>query len=149
MGSEMCIRDSPKTEYVLQGVNGLEAAVGIDNLYKQDDLTRPIELTKREPELLVTEQGDELCLSIADLSAAVAVDEEYDDEDFNDQPAYSLKPLSEFQYQLTVFSAVHLKVAKIIGESGLLIPVSAKQKALDGIAAVSYTHLTLPTIYSV
>lgn len=118
-----------KTEYTLQGLPALEAAVGIDNLYYSGDYSQPIELTKREPELLVSEQGSQLCLSIADLAADIA--------DYDDQAAYSLRTVSDTQCQLTVFSPEHIKVAQIIGESGLLIPISAKQKALDGIAAIA------------
>ncbi|MFQ3206167.1 MAG: SNF2 family DNA or RNA helicase [Glaciecola sp.] len=123
----------PKLEYTLQGLSALDAAVGIDNLYKSDDLTFPIELTKREPELLVSQQGDQLCLSIADLSGDI--DDDHDDDIVHS--AYRLKLISDDHYQLTVFSPEHIKVAKIIGEGGLLIPISAKQKALDGISAVA------------
>lgn len=126
-----------KVEYSLQGLPALNAAVGIENLYKADALDHPIELIKREPELLVSQQGDQLCLSIADLSDDI--DDEFD-EQFDDHRAhstYKLKPISDDQYQLTVFSPDHIKVAKIIGEGGLLIPISAKQKALEGISAIA------------
>ncbi|MEP1448226.1 MAG: DEAD/DEAH box helicase [Paraglaciecola sp.] len=119
-----------KTEYVLQGLPALNAAVGIDNLYYADDLSQVIELTKCGPELLVSEQGDQLCLSIANLSAEI-------DEEQQGQSVYDLRPISDTQLQLTEFSPEHIKVAQIIGESGLLIPIGAKQKALDGIAAIA------------
>jgi SNF2 family DNA or RNA helicase len=122
-----------KTEYTLQGMNALEAAVGIDNLYAADDLTQPIDMTKREPELLVSQQGDQLCLSIADLSGDLS----NENRTYNGQPSYNIKAISDTQYQLTVFSPEHLKVAQIIGEGGLLIPMTAKQKAIDGIAAIA------------
>jgi superfamily II DNA or RNA helicase len=118
-----------KLEYTLQGLSALEAAVGIDNLYQSDDLSQVIEFIKREPELLVSQQGEQLCLSIADLPDDISSDE--------GQPAYDLKSITDTQYQLTVFSPEHLKVADIIGEAGLLIPISAKQKALAGIAAIA------------
>ncbi|WP_340679619.1 DEAD/DEAH box helicase [Paraglaciecola sp.] len=118
-----------KTEYSLQGLSALQAAVGIDNLYHSDDLEQNIEIIKREPELLVSQQGEQLCLSIADLPA--------DFNDYEGQSAYDLKAINNTQYQLTVFLPEHLKVAEIIGEAGLLIPLSAKQKALEGIAAIA------------
>jgi SNF2 family DNA or RNA helicase len=118
-----------KVEYSLDGLQALVAAVGIDNLYDADVHTHPIELIKREPELLVSQQGKELCLSIADLPD--------DLQGYEGQPAYDLKTISDSQYQLTVFSEDHLKVAEIIGEEGLLIPISAKQKALEGISAIA------------
>ncbi len=118
-----------KLEYTLQGLTALEAAVGIDNLYDTDDLSQVIEIIKREPELLVSQQGDQLCLSIADLPDDIS--------DYEGQPAYDLKSITDTQYQLTVFAPDHIKVAEIIGEAGLLIPISAKQKALEGISAIA------------
>ncbi|WP_289029763.1 DEAD/DEAH box helicase [uncultured Paraglaciecola sp.] len=118
-----------KVEYFLQGAAALEAAVGIENLYKAGNLTQAIELYKKEPELLVSQQGDELCLSVADISVDIDADEQ--------QSVYSLTSLSNTSYQLTVFAPEHIRVAKIIGEAGLLIPLSAKQKALDGISAIA------------
>jgi SNF2 family DNA or RNA helicase len=118
-----------KFEYSLQGYSALNAAVGIDNLYHANDLNQPIDIIKREPELLVSQQGDQLCLSIADLPAEIS--------GYEGQPAYDLKPIADTQYQLTVFLPDHIKVAEIIGEAGLLIPVSAKQKALAGISAIA------------
>ena len=118
-----------KVEYTLHGLSALEAAVGIDNLYASDDINQNIEIIKREPELLVSQIGEQLCLSIADLPNDIG--------DYEGQPTYDLKAISDTQYQLTVFSLDHLKVAEIIGEAGLLIPISAKQKALEGISAIA------------
>tara|TARA_R110000744_G_scaffold130926_3_gene238864 strand:+ start:15503 stop:19810 length:4308 start_codon:yes stop_codon:yes gene_type:complete len=118
-----------KVDYTLQGLSALQAAVGIDNLYKADDLNQQLEITQREPALLVSQIGEQLCLSIADLPDDIG---EYDG-----QPGYDLKAISDIQYQLTVFSLEHIKVAEIIGEAGLLIPISAKQKALEGISAIA------------
>jgi SNF2 family DNA or RNA helicase len=118
-----------KLEYTLQGLPALEAAVGINNLYHVGDLNQTIEIIKREPELLVSQHGDQLCLSIADLPDDIG--------SYEGQPAYDLKSIADTQYQLTVFSLEHIKVADIIGEAGLLIPISAKQKALEGISAIA------------
>jgi superfamily II DNA or RNA helicase len=118
-----------KLEYTLQGLPALEAAVGIDNLYQSEDLSQVIEIIKREPELLVSQHGDQLCLSIADLPDGIS--------NYEGQSTYDLKSITDTQYQLTVFSPEHLKVADIIGEAGLLIPISAKQKALKGISAIA------------
>jgi hypothetical protein len=118
-----------KLEYTLQGLSALEAAVGIDNLYSSDDLSQTIDIIKREPELVVSQHAEQLCLSIADLPDDISSEE--------GQSAYDLKTITDTQYQLTVFSPEHIKVANIIGEAGLLIPISAKQKALEGIAAIA------------
>jgi SNF2 family DNA or RNA helicase len=118
-----------KIEYSLQGLSALQAAVSIDNLYHTDDLSQTIDIIQREPELLVSQHGEQLCLSIADLPDDIS--------GYEGRPAYDLKAINNTQYQLTVFSPEHIKVAEIIGEAGLLIPISAKQKALEGIAAIA------------
>jgi SNF2 family DNA or RNA helicase len=126
-----------KTEYTLEGLTALNAAVGIDNLYIAGDLERPIDLVKREPELIVSEQGEQLVLSIADLPDDLLADYQEQSSNARKQSAYSLKYVNGSEYQLTFFSPEHMKVAEIIGEGGLLIPISAKQKALDGISAIA------------
>jgi SNF2 family DNA or RNA helicase len=118
-----------KTEYSLQGLRALQAAVGINNLYYVNNYSYPIEIVQREPELLVTRQGEQICLSIADLPYHV---DEYEHDDI-----YDFKMISDSQYQLTVFSLEHIKVANIIGEGGLVVPLSAEQKVISGIAAIA------------
>jgi SNF2 family DNA or RNA helicase len=124
-----------KTDYSLEGLSALEAAVGISNLYYQHDLAQPIELIKAEAQLLVSQQGQDLCLSIADLPHIPT--EKESASKAHTQDIFDLKLISDSRYQLTVFSPEHIEVAKIIGEGGLVIPMSAKQKALDGIAAIA------------
>ncbi|MFT2091744.1 DEAD/DEAH box helicase [Paraglaciecola sp. 2405UD69-4] len=116
-----------KSEYFLKGSSALKAAVGAKNLVKANDTSQSIELSYKEPELLVNQQGKELCLTIAGIPSV--------HEDMG--KAYSLTYLTDSALQLTIFDPEHLKVAQIIGEAGLLIPISAKQKALEGIRAVA------------
>ncbi|EWH10091.1 SNF2-like protein [Catenovulum agarivorans DS-2] len=114
-------------QFELEGLNALQAAVGAHNLYLADDLSAPIELAQKDPELLISQQGQQLCLSIADLPQ------------FNGDKnkAYSLKQIKPEIYCLTVFNSTHLQVAEIIGEGGLLIPVEAKEKVLASIRAIA------------
>ncbi|MCU4675215.1 DEAD/DEAH box helicase [Catenovulum sp. 2E275] len=116
-----------KTEYALETASALKAAVGAPNLYLAGQLDAPIDLIEKEPELLVNQQGEQLCLSIANLP-------DYTDE--NDLP-YAFNETSPGVYTFTQFNKSHIQVAEIIGEEGLLIPVSAKQKALKSISAIA------------
>lgn len=116
-----------KTLYALEGLSALRAACAAPNLYIADDLFTPIELHEAEPELLITQQGEHLVLSIADIPT----------QQTNTQHSYSLIEHAPEQYRLTVFSPEHLKVTQIIGEEGLSIPVSAKDKVLAGVNAIA------------
>ena len=118
-----------KTEYALAGIDALKALVGVNNLYLEGDYQQPIELRSDEPELLVSQQGQQLCLSIADIPTDI----EFSDKKVN----YTLTPNHEHQYRLTIFNAQHLQVASVVGESGLLVPVDAKEKVLAGISAIA------------
>lgn len=113
--------------YVLEGASALIAGANAANLFVGDDPDNPIELSQKEPELLINQQGEQLCLSIADLP-----DRTHD----HDTP-YSIFELSPGHYAFTVFNQSHLKVADIIGEEGLLIPIHAKQKVLKSISAIA------------
>ncbi|MBT0586265.1 DEAD/DEAH box helicase [Alteromonas oceanisediminis] len=118
-----------KLEYSLSGISALTAAVGLNNLYAENDFSEPLELVQREPELTLSQVGDELCLSMADVPET--------SQRFAAEGDYQLKKVADRRFQLTVFSAEHLQVASIVGESGLLVPMQAKQKALDSIAAIA------------
>lgn len=118
-----------KTEYMLGGIHALKMAIGMDNIYDASDLSRPVEIIEKTPELMVSQQGDELCLTIPDFSDCA-------DKDTGDE-AYAFREIADHQYQVTLFNADHIKVGNIIGETGLLIPNSAKERALEGISAIA------------
>ncbi|MFC3120769.1 DEAD/DEAH box helicase [Agaribacter flavus] len=131
-----------KTEYELAGLPALRAAVDAPNIFLAEDLNQPIDLSEKSPELLVSQQGQQLCLSMADTEQLY---EQYEDflhapSDFDNainSISYVVKQVSEGKYQLVIFSKEHLKVLKILGENGLLVPISAKAKVLEGIAAIA------------
>ncbi|WP_199915630.1 DEAD/DEAH box helicase [Saccharobesus litoralis] len=117
------------TEYSLSGLSALQAAIGHENLYLADDLSAPIELQQKEPELLVSQQGDQYCLSIADLPETYT--------ELNNDENFTLREDSPERWHLTVFSTEHMRVANIIGDCGLLVPSSAKEKVLASISAIA------------
>lgn len=119
----------PKTIYELEGVKALRAVVGIDNLYCGEHSTQPVELHEKSPELQITELENELCLTIPDYSGCW--------QDHNTRQSFSIKQITPNQFQVTFLTHEHEKVAEIIGEDGLLIPKSAKQKVIDSLSAIA------------
>ncbi|KMT64381.1 DEAD/DEAH box helicase [Catenovulum maritimum] len=118
------------TEYVLEGIDALTAACQLENLYLADDLSAPIELIQKEPELIINQQGQDLLLTMANLP-------DYLEDSASEQSKFTLVEESAERYSFTIFNPQHLKVAKIIGEGGLLIPTKAKQKVLASVAAIA------------
>lgn len=114
------------TEYLLEGIPALVAANDLNNVFLATDLDTPVDIFRKEPELLVSQQGEQLMLSIADLPSS-----------FDNEVTYSFQEVSAQRYGFTVFNEAHLKVANIVGEGGLLIPIAAKQKALESIRAIA------------
>ncbi|PCK31235.1 DEAD/DEAH box helicase [Pseudoalteromonas piscicida] len=117
---------SGKSDYMLAGLPALKAAVGATNLYHEDDLTQPITIAEQSPELHIRQHGDDLLLSIPNLPSY-----------FGQAQTYSFIQQTEHHYEFIVFNQSHLQVAEIIGESGLTVPVSAKQKVLSSIKAIA------------
>ena len=113
-------------EYSLDGAGALLAAKEVDYLCIEGDLDQPIELLQKEPELLINQRKDQLCLSMANLPPHL-----------DNDSAFTLKEVSPGSYAFTLFNASHIKVARVIGEGGLMIPVSAKQKMLESVAAIA------------
>lgn len=115
-----------KNEYSLSGLSALQAACNIDNLYLANNLNQSIKLTQIEPELIVSEQDTFLCLSLS-------ISPIYSKQDTH----YRVIENAPYEYQLCVFNKSHIQVAKVLGEEGLLVPIEAKQKALQGISAIA------------
>ncbi len=114
------------TESRLEGLSALLAAKQVEHLFLEGEFEQPITLLQKEPELLIRQQQDQLLLSIADLPAHLDA-----------STAYSLKESSPLCYSFTVFNPSHIQIAKIVGEGGLVIPVAAKNKVLESIAAIA------------
>lgn len=113
-------------EYRLGGKHALAAAKNVDYLCLAGEYDQRIELHQKEPELLIREQQGQLLLSMADLPAFLGGGNDF-----------TLKQTSTHGYTFTLFSEAHLKVANIIGEGGLMIPVAAKNKVLQSVAAIA------------
>ncbi len=126
-----------KTEYVLEGISALLAAVEIDNLYLADRLDVPISLVQKEPELVISKLGDEYCLTITDSDEVLqGASFEHGQYDFRPKD-FSVKKLSDDEYALVVFNHEHRQVAQILGEGGLMVPIHAKQNMIASVNAIA------------
>ncbi|AXQ98340.1 DEAD/DEAH box helicase [Pseudoalteromonas piscicida] len=115
-----------RADYALAGIPALKAAVGATNLYHEDDLKQAITIAEKSPELHIRQHGDDLLLSIPNLPSY-----------FGQPQTYSFIQQAEHHYEFIVFNQSHIQVAEIIGESGLTVPASAKQKVLSSIKAIA------------
>ncbi|NRA72786.1 MAG: DEAD/DEAH box helicase [Gammaproteobacteria bacterium] len=113
--------------YELVGYQALKAAVNLGNVYLVDDPAQAIEIIANEPELLIAERQDGYLLSMANIPS------NHEDSTVS----YSLTPLTKHRYQLIKYEKNHLKIASIVGEGGLLVPTSAKDKVLQSISAIA------------
>ncbi|MCF2856200.1 DEAD/DEAH box helicase [Pseudoalteromonas sp. SMS1] len=116
-----------QTLYSLGGVPALKAALHAQNVYLPNDLLEPLEIVEQPAQLSLSQQGEQLYLTLLDLP-----------DDFRTRNCvYTFKFSARNKGVFTHFDAKHLKVAHIIGENGLLIPVAAKAKLMASIQAVA------------
>ncbi len=116
-----------KNEYFLEGAEALLAAVGAPNLYLNYDLNKPVELIEKPPEILVSQHGEQICFSL----------EQTPEFDLDTSMPYAFYEINSSTWGITLFNAQHIQVAQIIGETGLLVPIQAKDKALKSISAIA------------
>ncbi|TQF71561.1 DEAD/DEAH box helicase [Pseudoalteromonas luteoviolacea] len=113
--------------YTLSGLLALKAAVRSPNIFLPDDLDEPLEIVESPAQLAITKQGDQLYLTLQDLP-----------DDFRTRNSvYAAKFTSKYKCVFTHFDTQHLKIANIIGENGLLIPLAAKAKLMASIQAIA------------
>jgi len=113
--------------YELSGYKTLNAAVGMDNIYVEDNLEQAVVIERVDPELLITQNSDGFLLSMANIPSDVD----------SSQWSYSLTKHSSYVYWLTRFDPKHLQIASIVGEGGIVVPQGAKEKVLQSISAIA------------
>ncbi|KZX02382.1 hypothetical protein JL49_00085 [Pseudoalteromonas luteoviolacea] len=115
------------TDYKLEGVQALKAAMQAPNVYHANDMLEPLEIIELPAQLAISERGEQLYLTLLDLP-----------DDFRSrQSVYAFKFEPGCKCVFTHFDKSQLKVANIIGENGILIPVSAKAKLMTSIQAIA------------
>lgn len=116
-----------RDHYELSGYKALSAAIGLDNIYSEDNLEQPIVFERIEPELLITQNNDGFLLSMANIPSDVD----------SSEWSYSFTKHSSYVYWLTRFDSKHLQIASIVGEGGIVVPKAAKDKVLKSISAIA------------
>ena len=112
-----------KTEYTLSGDQAMLAAVGHPLIFHEDDLERPVDVVQAEPALQILDEQNGLRVRI-------------------DPPLpqhYKVAIQQEGRHRLRVvrFDDQHAKIAKILGDKGVKVPVAAKEQVLESIAEVA------------
>ncbi len=131
--------------YHLPVGKALAAAAGHPCVFWEDDLTRPVEVTQRQPELIVKESADHVSIS---MYPGLDLDDDEDEMDSVDD--FGSEVLVERPGAIDVFSftAQHQRIADII-DGELKVPVSAKARVVQSIMAISpllMVHSDLPGI---
>lgn len=114
-------------EFELSGKRALLQASKMDNLYRQDDFSEPLKLTPIDPVLQVQQQNDTVLITLEPAPNS-------DQEAFQ---GYRLIEKSLYHFHFICFQSAHLEVANIIGETGLEVPLSAKQSAIASLSKLT------------
>ncbi|MFC3034248.1 DEAD/DEAH box helicase [Pseudoalteromonas fenneropenaei] len=112
-------------DYVLEGAAALHAAVNADNLILAAN-EQTIRISAKAPQLVVNHSGDDIIVTMATLP------------NYRDPIApYAFHELKPRHWQFCQFAPEHVKIAEIVGEGGLVVPLEAKDKLLQSIAAIA------------
>jgi superfamily II DNA or RNA helicase len=113
----------PKAYYSLDNDKALLAAIGHPLVFWDHDTETPVELVRGEPVLEVQQQEDRLRLRLEP-----APDEHYQVIPRREGPQ---------RVRLVEFNLQHQRIAKILGDKGLTVPLTAREQVLDSIAAIA------------
>jgi len=116
-----------KEHYSLTGYLALKAAIGLENVYLEDNPHQNITISEREPELVITQNDDGFLLSMSNLPSDI------DDTD----SSYSFTNLGDNKFELVAYEKKHRQIASIVGESGLVVPQAAKDKVIKSISVIA------------
>ena len=114
------------TSYYLDTEMALQAAIGHPHLYWPDS-EHTIEIQKREPELHIKKLKTQLKIHL----------EPSPELQHNQKPRTVIVQPSAQQLELVSFNQQHIIIATILGEDGLLVPISAKQQVLQSLSAIA------------
>ncbi|MCG6863001.1 MAG: ATP-dependent helicase, partial [Chromatiaceae bacterium] len=113
----------PRNQYSLDGDQALLEAIGHPLLFWADDPEHPVELTRVEPVLEVSRRKGKLELRLVPFP----------------HPERNLIPQREGKgrLRLVAFSAQHRRIADILGQQGIAVPLKAKEQVLESVAAIA------------
>ena len=111
-------------EYELLFINALRAASNHPHIYWAGRYENPIEIINSEPELIVKEKNKQLLIQLNPTPHDT------------DSKTHLAKE-SDYRLRLVQFSEQHLQIARILGETGITVPIDAKEQALKSINAIA------------
>jgi len=113
----------PRTQYSLDGDQALLEAIGHPLLFWADDPEQPVEMTRSEPVLQVSRGKGKLELRLVPFP----------------HPEGNLIAQREGKgrLRLVAFSAQHRRIADILGQQGIAVPLEAKSQVLESVAAIA------------
>jgi SNF2 family DNA or RNA helicase len=109
--------------YNLDGVKALLAGVGHPLIFQANNPLSPVEVVLQEPALEVRQEGDLLHLN---LLPNVGVGQEI-----------QVVPKGKDRVEMIRFTQDHLRIAEILGNKGLQVPVMAREQVLDSISSLA------------
>jgi len=115
------------TQYQLTGLKALRALKGAPNIYLNDDFTMPISVSEHSPAVLIDKHQQEIHVSISHLPKSLECE----------APVFSFYQMQSDEYGFSTFESEHLKVARIIREEGLVLPISAEEELLQSVQAIA------------
>lgn len=126
-----------QASYYLKRSSALSAAAGHPLVFWADQLSDPVDIVSRDPELVVKQERTQVSISI--YPGVGGADDEDDPFDFDGQDDQSDTVVIEGPGRIDVynFTDQHKQIARILGAKGLKVPLTAKEKVLESIAAIS------------
>ncbi len=100
----------------------LPALVGHPHLYLADDPRTPVTLTAGKPVLSIQRQGDAIRIQLSPVP---------------DERPYRLLAEAPYRYRLVKFNRHHRRIQRILGPSGLEVPLAALDKVVSSVAQIS------------
>lgn len=120
----------------LPGAQALRAAVGHPRVFREHDLTTPLAIIRRSPELLVKRAGDQVSVSIFPDPQSESADSAGDWFYSPDGEPETLVATGAGTIELTEFDAAHRQIARILS-GGLHVPSAAESRVIESIVAIS------------
>lgn len=116
-------------EYNFNDDKALPALIGHPFIFLEDSLSSPVELVMGEPEVRLRMEKGKISITMHPTPP-------------EDDSQVCMVRETPNRFKLARFSAEHLKIAGILGESGLELPSKAKQMAGKAVASLS-SHITV------
>lgn len=123
-----------RSNYVLNHETALRAAAGHPLIFREEDMTTPVSIAEREPELSVREQDSVVHIAIFPYAGSL--------EPIGAQGKSASRQeiiIVEGDHHIDVFgfTGEHQQISRILGPDGLSVPLSARDRVVQSITAIA------------